>query len=277
MPDHLSAGRRPATRPLPTMLSATRGLAPVVILALGLGALGATAEARADSLFGDLKAKAAAAAQKAGEAAGDAAHKAGTVAGDVAHKAGELGAKAVEHVEGTTEEAMQDLSDGDTPDGTRAKLDLMAAQTLDRLLAERPDVAPLLAASDGYAVFDTRQMQLGLAGGYGRGVAVESDSGARTYMRMGSAGVGIGYGFGGFDTQFVILLQTPFAYHKFVTQGLDATAEAGSLAGDEQERLALGFEDGRAVFVLTNKGWKISAKLTGTKYWPDEALNAPNS
>ena len=50
MPDPLCAGRRPATAPLP-MLSAARSLAPVVVLALGLGALGAAAAARADSLF----------------------------------------------------------------------------------------------------------------------------------------------------------------------------------------------------------------------------------
>ena len=50
MPDPLSAGRRPATAPLP-MLSAARSLAPVVVLASGLGALGAAAAARADSLL----------------------------------------------------------------------------------------------------------------------------------------------------------------------------------------------------------------------------------
>jgi hypothetical protein len=54
---------------------------------------------------------------------------------------------------------------------------------------------------------------------------------------------------------------------------MDATAEAGTLTGDSKDELALRFDDGRAVFVLTKKGWKVSAKLTGTKYWPDEGLN----
>jgi len=52
MPDPLSAGRRPATAPLP-MLSAARRLAPVVLMALGLGALSAAVAARADSLFAE--------------------------------------------------------------------------------------------------------------------------------------------------------------------------------------------------------------------------------
>jgi hypothetical protein len=168
---------------------------------------------------------------------------------------------------------VRDLSDAESPAATRAKLDGMAAATLERLLAERPDVLQLLEASSGYAVFDTRQVQWGVAGGYGRGVAVPLPDGERTYMRMGSAGVGIAYGFGGFDTQFVILFETPFAYQKFIVEGLDASAEAGTLAGEADERLALGFNSGRAVFMLTKQGWKISAKLTGSRYWADQSLN----
>jgi hypothetical protein len=223
----------------------------------------------AQSMFDNLKEKAAAAAAKAGEVT----DQAGRAAGDAARAAGELGEQAVNNVKTTVDETAEDLGDADTPAATRAKLDAMAGRTLDRLLAERPDVAPLAGASYGYAVFDTRQVKLGLAGGYGRGVAVDNTTGERTYMRMASAGVGVRLGFGGFDTQFVILFETPFAYHKFVTQGLDATAEASSMAGDKHERMALGFEDGRAVFVLTKQGWKVAAGLTGSRYWPDAGLN----
>lgn len=92
-------------------------------------------------------------------------------------------------------------------------------------------------------------------------------------MKMGSAGVGLSLGFGGFDTQVVIFFESPFAFHKFVTQGLDATAEAATLAGAQSSSLAMRYESGRAVFVLTKEGWKVSAKLAGTKYWRDEALN----
>jgi len=224
-------------------------------------------------MFDGLKDKAGAALQQAGEAA----HKAGEAAGSAARTAGELGGKAVDKVKTTADEAVEDLSDSDTPAETRAKLDRMAASTLDRLLAERSDIKPLLDASAGYAVFDTRQVQWGVAGAYGRGVAVQLPGGERTYMRMGSAGVGIGFGLGGFDTQIVILFESPFVYQKFIVEGLDATAEAGSMVGDDKERLALGFENGRAAFVLTDKGWKISAKLSGTRYWADKQLNAPES
>lgn len=229
-----------------------------VCLTLGTVAL----PAQAQSVLDGIRDKATAAASKAGEAAAGAARA-----------AGELSEKAVDSVRNTAEETAADLGDAETPAATRAKLDVMASQTLDRLLGERPDVAPLLGASYGYAVFDTRQLKVGLTGGYGRGVAVDNDSGERTYMRMASAGVGVRLGFGGFDSQIVILFETPFAYRKFVTQGLDATAEASSMAGNKHDRVALGFEDGRAVFVLTKQGWKLAAGLTGSRYWPDKALN----
>ncbi len=44
------------------------------------------------------------------------------------------------------------------------------------------------------------------------------------------------------------------------------------MIGDDTQRLALRFHDGRALFVLTQKGWKVSAKLSGTNYWPDADL-----
>lgn len=96
---------------------------------------------------------------------------------------------------------------------------------------------------------------------------------------MGSGGVGVGFGLGGFATKTVILFETPFAFNKFVTQGTDASAEAGTMTGDQTDQLKFNFNDsGQAIFVLTGDGWKISAKLLATKYWPDQSLNkAPSA
>ena len=38
-------------------------------------------------------------------------------------------------------------------------------------------------------------------------------------------------------------------------------------------QLAMQFDEGKAMFVLTGKGWKVAAKLTGSRYWPDDELN----
>jgi hypothetical protein len=53
---------------------------------------------------------------------------------------------------------------------------------------------------------------------------------------------------------------------------LDAMAEA-TLARLFKDQLGLRFDDGKAVFVLTGTSWKVAAKLTGSRCWPDEELN----
>jgi hypothetical protein len=46
------------------------------------------------------------------------------------------------------------------------------------------------------------------------------------------------------------------------------------MAGEKKDELALQFNEGKAVWVLlTKEGWKIAAKLTGSRYWPDDELN----
>jgi lipid-binding SYLF domain-containing protein len=234
----------------------------ITLLALAFSTAAAVAEE--PSMFDKLK-----------ESAAEAADKIGTATNRAADAVGGAVNQAVERANETVETTKQDLGDSATPQETRAKLDAMAERTLERLFAQRPAARELFEASAGYAVFDTRQVELVVAAGYGRGVAVDRATDERTYMKMGTGGVGIGFGLGGFDTQIVIFFENAFSFQKFVTQGLDATAEAGTITGDSSDQIALRFDDGRAVFVLTKEGWKLSAKLAGTKYWPDKALNAP--
>jgi serine protease Do len=54
----------------------------------------------------------------------------------------------------------------------------------------------------------------------------------RTYMKMGTGGVGLALGLGGFQTQIVILFETPADFDTFVYDGYDATAQTGALVGD---------------------------------------------
>jgi lipid-binding SYLF domain-containing protein len=159
-----------------------------------------------------------------------------------------------------------------TPQETRAKLDAMA---LTRLFAEQPEAAGLFDSSAGYAVFDTRKLVLfGLTAGTGRGVAVSrTEDARRIYMNMATGGVGMSLGLGGFETQIIILFKNAWDFDEFVAMGYDATAEAGSMFGDEKAEIGVRFVDGRAIFVLTKQGWKVSATAAGTKYWVDGSLN----
>jgi lipid-binding SYLF domain-containing protein len=103
---------------------------------------------------------------------------------------------------------------------------------------------------------------------------VSKTTGERIYMNMGTGGVGVSLGLGGFETQVVMLFQTDAVYENFVTQGYDATAEAGTMFDDDEARGTVRFADGRSIYYLTNRGWKVSASAAGTKYWRDVDLNA---
>jgi hypothetical protein len=124
-------------------------------------------------------------------------------------------------------------------------------------------------------VFDTRRAALfGAVAGFGKGVAVSRATGARTYMNMGTGGVGLAFGFGGFESQIVMLFQDEAGFTRFVTEGYDATAQAGARAGEDQAEETLRFVDGRQIFVLSKNGWRVSATAAGTKYWAAPDLNA---
>ncbi|XDA97414.1 hypothetical protein AB1M95_15005 [Sulfitobacter sp. LCG007] len=166
------------------------------------------------------------------------------------------------------------ISNEATPEETRLRIDATADAALERLFAETPSARDLFELSAGYAVFDARRVTLiGISGGYGRGVAVSRETGTRTYMKMGTGGLGLALGVGGFDRKIIILFETEFGFLDFVQNGYDATAEAGSMFGEEKAEQAVRFVDGRSVFVLTKKGWKISAHAAGTRYWRDGDLN----
>ena len=216
----------------------------------------------AELSLGDLKDRAAQAAKAVGETAGDAMDTAGDAAGKAAGAARE-----------TIDSTEKDLRDEATPEATRAKLDTMAEETLTRLFDQHPESRELFDRSAGYGVFDLREASFYVVAGYGRGVAVDLSNGSRTYMKMATAGAGMSLGIGGFDKQLVILFEDAGQLAEFVTKGADATAQVGTMKGEEQDQVGIRFNEGKAVFVLTGKGWKVAAKLTGSRYWPDEELN----
>jgi hypothetical protein len=183
-------------------------------------------------------------------------------------------AGAADRLDRSVERSVDLMTNEPTPQATRDEIDAMAAVTLVRLFREQPRAWELFRQSAGYAIFDTRKVVLmGLAAGAGRGVAVSRTDDRRVYMNMGTAGVGVAYGLGGFEAQVVILFRDPWDFDTFVTRGYDATAEAGAMFGAETAGLDVRFVDGRAIFVLTRQGWKLSATAAGTRYWADGALN----
>jgi hypothetical protein len=191
-----------------------------------------------------------------------------------ASKVGQVTKKGVDAVGDAVESTSELVTDEKTPEATRAKLDGMADDVLARLLAENSEAAQAYEVSAGYAAFDMRRISVfPLSAGYGRGVAVSVPEGARTYMQMGTGGAGAAFGIGGFESQFVIMFETPIDFERFLENGYDASADAGAMQGEERTTTEVKFTDGRSFFVLSKTGWRVNASASGTKYWQDEDLN----
>lgn len=163
------------------------------------------------------------------------------------------------------------LTEEETPAESRAKIDKMEKATMARLLSQNAAAKRLYEQSYGYAVFDTRKFSFLITTGFGAGVAVEKAAGARTYMKMATGGANIGMG--GEFFQLVILFEDQSGFRSFVDEGLEAGTSASAVAGDDSVGADVRFTDGKAVFQLTEKGLKLAADITGTKYWKDEDLN----
>ena len=153
----------------------------------------------------------------------------------------------------------------------QAKINEVAAETLERLFAENAKAKDLYDEAVGWAVFDNTKVAFGLSGGGGKGVAVDKESGHRVYMNMGTAGVGLGLGVNKF--QIVFLFQDETTLKNFVDKGWQADAGATASAGKESAEVKTAFVNGLAIYQLTEKGLMLNADIAGTKYWQDKDLN----
>src|SRR5262249_54038827 len=120
----------------------------------------------------------------------------------------------------------------------------------------------------GYATFTVTKGGFGASGAGGGGAAVDKKTGAKTYMRMGSAGggrVGLTFGFSRYD--IIILFETAEKFNAFVKGGWDSAATAQATAGHSGAEVSSTFFDGVAYYQIGRKGLMASADVSGTKFW----------
>ncbi|NOZ93115.1 MAG: hypothetical protein GXP47_00025 [Acidobacteria bacterium] len=151
------------------------------------------------------------------------------------------------------------------------RIDLMARETMQRLFKAKPQAKELYDTAYGYAVFDNLKLAFGFSGGGGNGVAIDTKTGKKTYMKMGTAGVGLGLG--GQKYQVVFLFQNKAAFDNFVNKGWSADAGAKAAAGKSGVNAKTGFTNGIAIYQFTDKGLMAAADIAGTKYWKNDKLN----
>jgi lipid-binding SYLF domain-containing protein len=153
----------------------------------------------------------------------------------------------------------------------RQKIDAMAKESLDTVLAQAEKSGALFGEAYGYAVFDNLKISLGVTGGGGVGVAVNKSTGARTYMKMGTGGLNLGLG--GQKYQVVFFFQDAKTFNDFVEKGWKAEGSANAVAGTAGANKQATFTNGMAVYQLTEGGLMLQADISGTKYWKYKKLN----
>jgi lipid-binding SYLF domain-containing protein len=159
-------------------------------------------------------------------------------------------------------------------DAKRAKIDETAQQALDELFTKSVKAETLFKKAYGWAVFDNLKLALIVSGGGGNGVAVDKDTGERTYMKMGTAGIGLGLG--GQTYQVIMFFQDKGTFVNFVENGWQADAGVTAAAGTEGVNPSVGFVNGLAIFKITDTGLMANADVAGTKYWKNKKLNPPD-
>jgi len=168
-----------------------------------------------------------------------------------------------------------DVSDRITGDvdyaKVRSELDTTADATLKRLFAAAPQAKDLFNKSYGYAVFDNQKSAFMLAAGSGAGVAVNKESGKKSYMRMRSLGANLGAGVQFY--QSVFLFENEHAFRSFIESGWEATTSADAAFGKAAAAAEIKFNGGMAFFHLAESGALVSASIAGTKYWVSDDLN----
>ncbi|MEE2778705.1 MAG: hypothetical protein VYE73_18300 [Acidobacteriota bacterium] len=147
---------------------------------------------------------------------------------------------------------------------SRAEIDAIAADSLDRLFENRPKARRLYDNASGYAVFSNIKVSLVITGGGGRGVAV-TKGGDRTYMKMATGGLNLGLG--GQKYQVVFLFEDPQTLDRFINEGWEAEGSANAVAGNKGANVAPTFRNGVALFQMTQGGLMLQVDISGTKYW----------
>ncbi|MBK8975405.1 MAG: hypothetical protein IPM29_05730 [Planctomycetes bacterium] len=165
---------------------------------------------------------------------------------------------------------------GASPADRRAYVDDMAERALDRLAELDSTARASVDIAPGYAVFSNVSAQvLFVGGGNGFGLVQDNDTGRRTYMRMAQLGVGFGVGLQDFRAVFVF--DDRATLERFTVSGWEfggqAQAEMADAGDGPSAQAATSISDPLHIYRITEAGIALSARLDGTRYWPDDELN----
>jgi len=163
-----------------------------------------------------------------------------------------------------------DEFDADTAAERRQEILSMAKSTIETL-SKDDSVEALLDSAYGHAVFDTTKGGFIVTGAGGTGVAMRKNGSEPVYMHMGAGGVAVGAGLENY--KLVILFENEDVYERFVDGQWTAGTSAQAAAGRDGAAAVGKFNNGVAVYHLTDKGLIAQADITGVRFWPSDRLN----
>jgi lipid-binding SYLF domain-containing protein len=168
-------------------------------------------------------------------------------------------------------------AEGNSPDEKRSVIQTETRKTLGDLYAAKPDAKDKVAKAAGYGYFSNVNLNLlVLSTENGYGVVHNNATGGDTYMKM--AGAGVGLGMGAKDYRAIIVFTDPKVMEKFITSGWSAGGSADAAAKTKEDGSTANVSGtampGMEVYQFNEKGLALQATVQGTKFWPDDSLNA---
>jgi lipid-binding SYLF domain-containing protein len=156
----------------------------------------------------------------------------------------------------------------------------MHDEALRELYSQYPDAREQVVGAAGHAVFryfGTNFVLVATEGGYG--VVVDHETDQKTYMKLRGGGLGIGVG--AKDAKVVMVFNNKAALEEFVQDSgkftLGASTEAVAKSDDQGNgRLGVAKSGQVKIYTLAGNGFALAASVVGTRFYRDQALNAPD-
>ena len=149
-------------------------------------------------------------------------------------------------------------------------------ETLNKLYERKPSARTALKNAEGYAVFASSGVKLGVVGSsHGRGLAHNNKTGEDIFMRMKEYQAGLGIGAKEYALVFAFVdraVWNKFTSSKWSFGGQADVAANGGVHGGSFEG-AVQAAPGIFVYQMTTKGLAAELSLKGTNYYRDKKLN----
>jgi len=159
----------------------------------------------------------------------------------------------------------------------RAEIRQMSQETLARLYKAQPSAKAAVQKAYGYAVFSNTGIKILFGGsGNGKGLAINNQTKAETFMKMFEIQAGLGMGVKKFRVLFVF--DNEKAFNGFVNSGWEFGGQTSAAAKTSPEKGgsmegAASVSEGVWMYQMTDKGLALELTGKGTKYSKDKDLN----